>query len=90
MRVDRAKSYRKEFAKLPIKDQFAAERTIILFTTNPFADQLRNHALNGPLAGLRSIDAKGDLRILFTEDSHGRYELVTLLRVGSHAKLYKQ
>ena len=87
MRVDRAKSYRKDFSRLPIKDQFAAERAIILFTTNPFAERLRNHALKGPLAGLRSIDAKGDLRILFTEDSQGRYELVTLLRVGSHAGL---
>jgi addiction module RelE/StbE family toxin len=89
MHVVRTKGYKKDYAKLPEKDQLAVERTMYAFQNNPYEQRLRNHALKGPLAGLRSIDAKGDLRILFTEDSHGRYELVTLLRVGSHAKLYE-
>lgn len=90
MRISQHRKYIKEYLKLPEEDRLATKAALVKFEADPFDPSLRNHALKGPLAGLRSIDAKGDLRILFTENSQGRYELVTLLRVGSHAKLYKK
>ena len=88
MQLSQHKNYIKGYLRLSEKDRLATKAALVKFEEDPFDRSLRNHALKGPLAGLRSIDAKGDLRILFTEDSQGRYELVTLLRVGSHAGLY--
>ncbi|KAK3605058.1 hypothetical protein CHS0354_000724 [Potamilus streckersoni] len=49
------------------------------YEQNPFATELRNHALRGEYEGFRSIDVTGDYRIIFRELSEGRYEFVELI-----------
>lgn len=88
MKILTKSSFDKSYQKLQKRDQIAVDNTIALFIQNPRDEKLRNHALKGVLKGLRSIDVKNDLRILFEEMSDGRYELVSLNNVGSHSQLY--
>jgi len=84
--------YRKSFTKsvenLMPKIQVKARNTLVSFTKNPFDPELRNHKLNGKWLGCNSIDVTWDIRIIFCELSDGRYELIELIKVGSHSQLY--
>lgn len=55
---------------------------------DPFDSRLRNHELKGEYAGLRSLDAGFDLRIIYRELSDGKHELVALIMVESHSDIY--
>ncbi|MBP7773841.1 type II toxin-antitoxin system mRNA interferase toxin, RelE/StbE family [Candidatus Gracilibacteria bacterium] len=88
MKILTKSSFDKSYQKLQKRDQIAVDNTIALFIQNPRDEKLRNHVLKGALEGLRSIDVKNDLRIIFEEMSDGRYELVSLNNVGSHSQLY--
>ena len=88
MRILTKSSFDKSYQKLQKRDQIAVDKALVLFCQNPFDEKLRNHGLKGIYLGLRSIDAKNDLRIIFEEMSDGRYELVSLNNVGSHSQLY--
>jgi len=58
-----------------------------IFKNNPFAPQLRNHALHGKQKGRRAISAGGDVRLVFTETNN--YEQVHFLSVGTHNQVYE-
>lgn len=77
--------FEKKFKKLDraIKKKFLAR--LELFAVNPFDKQLRNHALQGPLVGYRSMNVTGDFRAIykqFAEDS------VEFDDIDTHDKLY--
>ncbi len=51
--------------------------------------ELRNHWLEWKYKWKRSIDVTGDIRIIFKELSNGKYELVEIYDIWTHAQLYK-
>lgn len=52
----------------------AVDNKLRLFMDDPFSPLLNNHALQGEVAGLRSINISGDWRALYslTTDVHGQ------------------
>ncbi|MDR1518269.1 MAG: type II toxin-antitoxin system mRNA interferase toxin, RelE/StbE family [Dysgonamonadaceae bacterium] len=59
-----------------------------LFEKEPFAEQLRNHSLQGELSGFRFISAGGDIRLHYYE-KEPRHVFVVFVAIGSHSQLYK-
>ncbi|PID34910.1 MAG: type II toxin-antitoxin system mRNA interferase toxin, RelE/StbE family [candidate division SR1 bacterium] len=88
MRILRHKLFLKSFDKVPKKIQYQAIERLEIFLDHPFDPILRNHALKGKWIGFRSIDISGDYRIIFRELSDGKYELVELVKIGTHSQLY--
>lgn len=86
MRIVPGKPYIKSYKKLHPRSREAVDKALRVFIADPFAPSLRNHALKGEWAGVRSIDAGFDIRILFTEEND--YTLVLLVDVGTHNQLY--
>lgn len=78
----------REFKKLADQQRKAVDAAVEEFTATPFSPRLRNHGLKGTLAGLRSISAGYDLRIIFFAHE-GRYEIVSLVSVGTHGRAYR-
>lgn len=87
MKIHASTTFTKMLKKLPLKQQKQVSDALSIFITNPLDARLRNHALIGRRLGTRSIDVGFDMRIIFREKD-GTYEIVDLLEVGSHAKLY--
>lgn len=81
-----SKKFNKQFKKLSpaIQSRFAAQ--LVLWTQEPMNRKLNHHVLTGDLAGFHSINASGDLRVLYRE-----YEgnVVVFERIGTHSQLYK-
>ncbi len=88
MEILYTKRFQKHYKKNDAYIQSQAKRAIELFRIDPVDPTLRNHPLTGDYLGYRSIDVTGDFRIIFTELSDGRYELVELVDIGTHSQLY--
>jgi addiction module RelE/StbE family toxin len=75
----------KKFKKLDraIKKKFLAK--LELFSTNQFDQQLRNHALKGPLADYRSINVTGDFRAIYKQLAEDTFEFED---IDTHDELY--
>jgi len=87
MEIIRHNTFKKQYKKLSEKNQEAVHDALKKFEKNPLDKSLRNHALKGKkYAGLRSIDARFDLRIIFLQKEN--YTIVILLYLGSHSQLY--
>jgi mRNA-degrading endonuclease YafQ of YafQ-DinJ toxin-antitoxin module len=67
MRIIKHKQFDKSMKLLLPKIQHKAIASLEVFVSNPFDDNLRNHALKGKRHGFRSIDVTGDYRIIFRE-----------------------
>jgi len=80
---DFVKSYKKLTGH---NNKKAVDLTLKLFSQDPKHPKLRNHGLKGDKEGVRSIDVKFDLRILFYEKNN--YVKVIMLKVGNHSELY--
>ncbi len=87
MKILHHKNFIKDFDKLRKKEKERVTEAIKMFHKNSSDKRLNNHQLKGKYRGKRSINAGGDLRIIFQES--GEYIEILLLRLGSHAKLYK-
>jgi len=79
--------FKKNYERLTPKLQEKVNKTLDLFTQNPWDRALRNHALKGQMQGKRAISVTGDLRILFQEFEN--YTIVSLGDVGTHAQIYR-
>jgi mRNA-degrading endonuclease YafQ of YafQ-DinJ toxin-antitoxin module len=99
LQVDRfaaTKQYSKALAKLQPKAQARVKRALEQALTDIHAPSLRLHGLSGRWLGVFSINAGGDLRILFEavdahEDAAGPDSQTTvgvLITVGTHAQIY--
>jgi mRNA-degrading endonuclease YafQ of YafQ-DinJ toxin-antitoxin module len=80
-----SKTFEKQFVKLSVKDRSKALKSIDLFSDQPFAPKLRNHALTGKYTGHRSISAGGDLRLHFIVFSSTS---VVFVAIGTYSQLY--
>lgn len=86
MRISRTKSFKKSYQKLTKKIQTKVDFALLLFQKDTFNPKLNNHQLKGKYNGCRSINATGDLRIIFQEKDN--YIEILLIEVGTHSQLY--
>ncbi|MFA5916785.1 MAG: type II toxin-antitoxin system mRNA interferase toxin, RelE/StbE family [Candidatus Gracilibacteria bacterium] len=89
MIIKKHKFFDKSYLKLSEKLKIKVNDTLILFSENYSDKKLNNHALKGDFLGLRSINVTGDYRIIFKDLSNNTYEIVELIKVGTHSELYK-
>ncbi len=86
MKIETSSRFVKMYKKLSLIQQEIVDNAILRFREDPFQPSLRNHALKGKLAGLRSIKAGYDLRLVY-EEKNG-YVVVVFLELGSHDQVY--
>jgi addiction module RelE/StbE family toxin len=80
------KTFQKQYGKLNSLQKEKVNSALRIFRQNPADEKLKNHALQGKMAGLRSISGGFDLRLIFVEE--GNYTKVIMLKVGTHSQLY--
>ncbi len=85
MQLEYHKNFKKRYAKLPPKIREKFKERLHVFTDNPFAIELNNHALHGKYSNCRSINVAGDLRAIYEVRENG----VRFLDIHNHNNLYK-
>lgn len=83
--VDFTQSFVKQLKKMPADKQRKFYDALRRFETNPYAPELRNHALKGKYIGYRSIDVAWDVRALYYVSGT---TVVIFALIGSHSELY--
>jgi mRNA-degrading endonuclease YafQ of YafQ-DinJ toxin-antitoxin module len=85
MHIVKAKSFEKQYRKLPqrTQEQFAARLRLYFVDKNH--PLLNVHSLKGAYAGLWSFNITADIRVIFDDSING---VVILTAVGSHSELY--
>jgi addiction module RelE/StbE family toxin len=80
------KRFDKMAAKLSPKVKDKMVERITLFSKDPLAYELRNHALNTPYRGSYSIDITGDYRAIYhlVDDNTAMFT-----HMGTHSQLYR-
>jgi toxin HigB-1 len=86
MKIHFHRNFDKRFAKLPTKIQKKATEKILLFSSHPFNEILRNHALLGKYLGFRSINITGDFRAVYNPLSDDE---ALFIDIGNHNQLYR-
>lgn len=87
MKIDYARTFRKQYRTLSAEDKTRVDAALNVFIDNPFAQSLHNHKLTGALRGIRSISAAYDLRLLYREEND--HAIVLFIEVGTHEKVYE-
>jgi len=90
-RIDQFKAstaFVKALGRLPKKDRDKVQSALRKASINLADSSLRCHKLKGPLAGVVSLDAGGDLRIHCRIHQEGQTIWAYLVAVGSHSQLY--
>ncbi len=80
------KRFDKVASKLPVKVKAKMVERITLFSKDPLAFVLRNHALNTPYKGSYSIDITGDYRAIYYLVDN---DTALFTHIGTHSQLYK-
>lgn len=80
------KRFDKLAGKLPPKIKPKMVERITLFSKDPLAQVLRNHALNTPYRGSFSIDITGDYRAIYYLIDE---QTAMFTHIGTHSQLYK-
>jgi addiction module RelE/StbE family toxin len=80
------KRFDKMAAKLSPKVKVKMIERITLFSKDPLASMLRNHALNTPYKGGYSIDITGDYRAIYYLVDN---QTAMFTHIGTHSQLYK-
>ena len=88
MQIVYTRRYYKSFKKLSKPLQLKTIKKVELFIQNPTSKVLRNHALQGVYAWMRSIDITGDVRLVFRKKDKQTYELLEFIDIGTHSQLY--
>jgi addiction module RelE/StbE family toxin len=79
----------KQLTASPDNVKAAFRDTVVLFTTDPHHESLRNHPLKGKLAGYRSIDITEDWRAVYRVKQIGERTVIRFSQIGTHRQLYK-
>lgn len=85
MRVLFHKDFIKQYRKLSKKIQGHADQRIELFATDPFADLLNNHPLQGKYNGYSSINITGDYRAIYKIIDK---DIAVFTDIDTHENLY--
>jgi addiction module RelE/StbE family toxin len=87
MKIEFARSFKKQYDKAPEKIKNSFNKKLIIFERNKFDNHLDNHKLKGKLIGLRSISITGDWRAVFLEKENET--IVFFIMLGTHSQIYK-
>lgn len=88
MKIKRHKQFIKEFRKAKITDgQFEkfVHYVACFRDDKALPEESKDHALNGEYLDCREFHLGGDMLVIYLVEN----EEVTLLRIGSHAQLFK-
>jgi len=85
MRIEFARSFDRQYVKLPKKIQDKFITRLEMWENNPNAPQLHDHALTGKYRGYRSINITGDVRALYTRNGE---TIIIFGFIGTHSQLY--
>lgn len=85
MKIIFHKNFEKQYVKLSKGLKNKVKTRIILFQDEQYNIILNNHALHGKFTGYRSINATGDIRIIYKMVDNNS---VIFTNIGSHSKLY--
>lgn len=85
MEVGFHKHFKRQFDKLPKKNQEHFYKKLDIFITNPFNPILNNHQLSGNMKNMRSINVSGDIRAIYEQIGKDK---ALFLMIASHSKLY--
>lgn len=80
------KGFKRRVGKLKPNERKKLAERLELFARDPFAPELRNHALHEPYADFRSITISGDLRAHYRLLEQNVAFFTTL---GTHSELYE-
>ena len=83
-RVNFTNLFNKQRKAAPLEIKIAFREALELFLEDPNHKLLRNHALTGKYAGVRSIDVTDDWRALYREE----LERIIFVDLGTHQDLY--
>ena len=89
MKIKRHKTFVKDFKKVPITDgQFEKFIQFIncLREDLPLLEESKHHALNGEYSDCREFHLGGDTLVIYLVNTDKE---AILLRIGSHAQLFK-
>lgn len=84
MNIRTTKQFDKHYKNLRKNEQKRVDKSLILFLTDQYHPLLKNHSLHGKWADNYSINAGGDIRIIFMKQGK---EIIILLTIGSHSQL---
>jgi addiction module RelE/StbE family toxin len=79
------RQFEKQYKKLPATTKSKAKARLQLFAVNPTDPILNNHGLRGTYANYYSINATGDMRMIY-QLLDG--ETALFIKIGSHSELY--
>ncbi len=82
-----SREFKKSYIKLRPAEQERFKERMKIFAADPFDPILRNHALVAKYQGCRSIAVGGDMRAVYRATEWD--DVVLLLDIGTHSKLYK-
>ncbi|MEX0931655.1 MAG: type II toxin-antitoxin system YafQ family toxin [Candidatus Paceibacterota bacterium] len=85
MRIAKAKQFRKQYKKLPLKIQKQFASRLILFLKDKNHSLLHVHSLKGAYTGLWSFNVTADIRVIFDDSYEG---VLILVAIGSHSEFY--
>ncbi|MDR1295477.1 MAG: hypothetical protein LBK59_11110 [Bifidobacteriaceae bacterium] len=93
VRFAATRQFAKAMAKLSPKQQARVKAALGLALNDIASPQLRLHGLKGDWLGAYSLDAGGDLRILFDavdelNDDGSTVTVGNLITVGTHSQIY--
>ena len=87
MKIRFHKSFLKSYDRLPKNIQSKAEERIKIFSNNQQDPRLKDHALQGKMAGKRAFSITGDYRIIYQRTNKGWTLL--FIDIGTHSQVYK-
>ena len=85
MKIIFHKNFEKQYVKLSEGLKNKVKARIAIFQGEQYNIILNNHALHGKFTGYRSINATGDIRIIYKMVDNNS---VIFTDIGSHSKLY--
>jgi len=86
MEIKFSRIFKKQFKKLPAKQQTQCYERIELWQREPTHPLLRIHPLVGSKLGYWSVNVSGDLRVIFYYENDN---IVVLAFTGTHSQLYR-
>jgi addiction module RelE/StbE family toxin len=88
MKVKLDPDLHEKLKKLDVRIRNRFKESILLFSKNPNASELNNHALKREYEGLRSIDVTSDYRAVYEEVKVGEDTIAYFSILGTHKELY--
>ncbi len=78
----------KKYTRFSAEQKELIQNTIKSLSTDPFTNQLKTHKLSGKLKGLYACSCGYDCRIVFSLDEIDGEQVIILIDIGSHEKIY--